>query len=72
MNSCQIERLLPVAQQTVKCPTCNGGCVSIVTVGEGLLQGNEISLVRKKLSCPIADGGDLTLTRHNGPSSWNN
>lgn len=36
--------------------------MSIVTVDEGLFQGNEISLVRKKLSCPIADGGDLTLT----------
>jgi len=38
----------------------NGSNVSIVTIGERQLQSNENSRVRKKVSCPIADIGELT------------
>jgi hypothetical protein len=37
-----------------------GRCVSIVTIGERQLQSNENSHVRKKVSCPIADIGELS------------
>jgi hypothetical protein len=44
--------------------------VSIVTIGERQLQSNENSHVRKKVSCPIADIGELTQSTLSGHSHF--